>query len=55
MNISYWPFMIYRPIWFQAGLGYDSAPRGKDRGWNQVSVPEPTNSVVHEALVKGFG
>ncbi|MGF6174785.1 MFS transporter [Ensifer sp. 4252] len=23
MNISFWPFMIYLPIWFQAGLGYD--------------------------------
>jgi hypothetical protein len=23
MNVSFWPFMIYLPIWFQAGLGYD--------------------------------
>jgi MFS family permease len=22
MNFSFWPFMIYLPIWFQAGLGY---------------------------------
>jgi hypothetical protein len=21
MNVSYWPFMIYLPIWFSAGLG----------------------------------
>lgn len=24
MNFSFWPFMIYLPIWFQAGLGFDS-------------------------------
>lgn len=23
MNFSFWPLMIYLPIWFQAGLGYD--------------------------------
>jgi hypothetical protein len=23
MNFSFWPFMIYLPIWFQAGLGLD--------------------------------
>ncbi|MCI4589400.1 MFS transporter [Sphingobium sp. BYY-5] len=28
MNISFWPFMIYLPIWFQAGLGYDSMTAG---------------------------
>lgn len=28
MNISYWPFMIYLPIWFQVGLGYDSVTAG---------------------------
>ena len=28
MNTSYWPFMIYLPIWFQAGLGYDSVSAG---------------------------
>jgi len=28
MNLSYWPFMIYLPIWFQAGLGYDSISAG---------------------------
>jgi EmrB/QacA subfamily drug resistance transporter len=28
MNLSYWPFMIYLPIWFQAGLGYDSVTAG---------------------------
>jgi EmrB/QacA subfamily drug resistance transporter len=28
MNISYWPFMIYLPIWFHAGLGYDSVSAG---------------------------
>jgi hypothetical protein len=28
MNISFWPFMIYLPIWFQAGLGYDSVVAG---------------------------
>lgn len=28
MNISYWPFMIYLPIWFHAGLGYDSISAG---------------------------
>ncbi|MDT1790494.1 MFS transporter, partial [Salmonella enterica subsp. enterica serovar Oslo] len=27
-NISFWPFMIYLPIWFQAGLGYDSVTAG---------------------------
>lgn len=24
MNSSFWPFVVYLPIWFQAGLGYDS-------------------------------
>lgn len=28
MNISFWPLMIYLPIWFQAGLGYDSVTAG---------------------------
>lgn len=28
MNMSFWPFMIYLPIWFQAGLGYDSVSAG---------------------------
>jgi EmrB/QacA subfamily drug resistance transporter len=28
MNLSYWPFMIYLPIWFHAGLGYDSIAAG---------------------------
>lgn len=28
MNVSFWPFMIYLPIWFQAGLGYDSVSAG---------------------------
>ena len=28
MNFSFWPFMIYLPIWFQAGLGYDSVTAG---------------------------
>ncbi|MEZ2410394.1 MFS transporter [Bosea sp. RCC_152_1] len=28
MNMSFWPFMIYLPIWFQAGLGYDSVAAG---------------------------
>ncbi|WP_084508246.1 MFS transporter [Mesorhizobium sp. WSM3224] len=28
MNVSYWPFMIYLPIWFHAGLGLDSFTTG---------------------------
>ncbi len=28
MNISFWPFMIYLPIWMQVGLGYDSVMAG---------------------------
>ncbi|MBS7699895.1 MULTISPECIES: MFS transporter [unclassified Chelatococcus] len=28
MNMSFWPFMIYLPIWFNAGLGYDSVAAG---------------------------
>jgi EmrB/QacA subfamily drug resistance transporter len=28
MNVSYWPFMIYLPIWFEAGLGYDGLTAG---------------------------
>lgn len=28
MNTSFWPFMIYLPIWFQAGLGYDGVMAG---------------------------
>jgi EmrB/QacA subfamily drug resistance transporter len=28
MNISFWPFMIYLPIWFEAGLGYGSVAAG---------------------------
>ena len=28
MNFSFWPFMIYLPIYFQIGLGYDSVNAG---------------------------
>ena len=28
MNLSYWPFMIYLPIWFHAGLGLNSFSTG---------------------------
>lgn len=28
MNCSYWPFMIYLPLYFSAGLGYDVASTG---------------------------
>jgi EmrB/QacA subfamily drug resistance transporter len=28
MNISFWPFMIYLPIWFHSGLGYDGVAAG---------------------------
>ncbi|WP_313443296.1 MFS transporter, partial [Novosphingobium sp.] len=28
MNISFWPFMIYLPIWFHAGLGYGGVAAG---------------------------
>jgi EmrB/QacA subfamily drug resistance transporter len=28
MNVSYWPFMIYLPIWFHTGLGYDNVTAG---------------------------
>lgn len=28
MNVSYWPFMIYLPIYLQAGLGYDTFATG---------------------------
>ena len=28
MNFSFWPFMIYLPIWFQVALGYDSVTAG---------------------------
>jgi predicted MFS family arabinose efflux permease len=28
MNVSYWPFMIYLPIYFQIGLGYDPLNAG---------------------------
>ncbi|MGE0238923.1 MAG: MFS transporter [Parvibaculaceae bacterium] len=28
MNFSYWPLMIYLPIYFTAGLGYDSTTTG---------------------------
>lgn len=28
MNCSYWPFMIYLPLYFSAGLGYDVATTG---------------------------
>lgn len=28
MNFSFWPFMIYLPIWFQAGLGLDGLTTG---------------------------
>jgi EmrB/QacA subfamily drug resistance transporter len=28
MNFSFWPFMIYLPIYFQIGLGYDSVTAG---------------------------
>jgi EmrB/QacA subfamily drug resistance transporter len=28
MNFSFWPFMIYLPIYFQVGLGYDAMTAG---------------------------
>jgi EmrB/QacA subfamily drug resistance transporter len=28
MNCSYWPFMIYLPLYFSAGLGYDTSTTG---------------------------
>lgn len=28
MNVSYWPFMIYLPIYLQTGLGYDTLATG---------------------------
>lgn len=28
MNFSFWPFMIYLPIYFQTGLGYDTVTTG---------------------------
>jgi EmrB/QacA subfamily drug resistance transporter len=28
MNVSYWPFMIYLPIYLQTGLGYDTLGTG---------------------------
>jgi EmrB/QacA subfamily drug resistance transporter len=28
MNFSFWPFMIYLPIYFQIGLGYDTVTAG---------------------------
>ena len=28
MNFSFWPLMVYLPIYFQAGLGYDSVGAG---------------------------
>ncbi len=28
MNFSFWPFMIYLPLYFQAGLGYDTLTTG---------------------------
>lgn len=28
MNFSFWPFMIYLPIYFQSGLGYNSVTAG---------------------------
>ncbi|EFQ65480.1 hypothetical protein PFWH6_1045 [Pseudomonas fluorescens WH6] len=28
MNFSFWPFMIYLPLYFQAGLGYDTMTTG---------------------------
>ncbi|KTC64021.1 MFS transporter [Pseudomonas fluorescens ABAC62] len=28
MNFSFWPFMIYLPMYFQAGLGYDTLTNG---------------------------
>ncbi|NVZ88960.1 MFS transporter [Pseudomonas yamanorum] len=28
MNFSFWPFMIYLPLYFQAGLGYDTMLTG---------------------------
>ncbi|MFC4311858.1 MFS transporter [Steroidobacter flavus] len=28
MNLSFWPFVIYLPLYFQSGLGYDSTTTG---------------------------
>ncbi|HZS60884.1 MAG TPA: MFS transporter [Gemmatimonadaceae bacterium] len=38
MNFSFWPFMIYLPIYFQSGLGYDSV----HAGWSLLAYTLPT-------------
>jgi Major Facilitator Superfamily len=37
MNFSFWPFMIYLPIYFQNGLGYDSVAAG----WSLLAYTLP--------------
>jgi len=28
MNFSFWPFMIYLPLYYQSGLGYNAVDTG---------------------------
>ena len=50
MNFSFWPFMIYLPIWFQVALGYDSVTAGLallaflDSSF--LSFPEVTDALI---------
>lgn len=38
MNFSFWPFMIYLPVYFQSALGYDSVTAG----WSLLAYTLPT-------------
>jgi Na+/melibiose symporter-like transporter len=53
MNFSYWPFMVYLPIYFQAALGYSSV----NAGLSLLAYTLPTLVVppFAERLVLRFG
>ncbi|MBS0450326.1 MAG: MFS transporter [Proteobacteria bacterium] len=53
MNFSFWPFMIYLPIYFQAALGYDVM----HAGWALLAYTLPTLAVppVAERLALRHG
>ncbi|MDE1184831.1 MFS transporter [Paraburkholderia sp.] len=53
MNFSYWPFMIYLPIYFQVGLGYSSVKTGLSL--LAYTLPTLVIPPVAERLVLRFG
>jgi EmrB/QacA subfamily drug resistance transporter len=53
MNFSFWPFMIYLPVYFQIGLGYDSVTAGL--ALLAYTLPTLLFAPLGERLVLRFG